>query len=118
MAASPVVPSSDLKLTTEKKADEIIVRGSGKITAGTSEYFQATIRGLIKETKRVVLDLTGVEYVDSSGLGALVSVYMAASHAQCLLEIANPQQRVRDLFKITKLASVFEGHGDNYFGGM
>jgi anti-sigma B factor antagonist len=118
MAASPAIPSSELKLTTEKGPDEIIVRGSGKIVASTSEYFQNTIRGLIHETKRVVLDLTGVEYVDSSGLGALVSVYMAAGHAQCLLEIANPQQRVRDLFKVTKLASVFEGHGENYFGGM
>ena len=62
-----------------------------------------------------MLDLTGVEYIDSSGLGALVSVYLAAGKAQCELELANPKPRVRDLLKITKLATIFEGH---QFGGL
>jgi anti-sigma B factor antagonist len=114
MAAS-FVPSPELELTTEKNADETIVRGTGKITSATADYFQSTIRGIIPGSKRIVLDLTGVEYIDSSGLGALVSVYMAAGRAQCELELANPKPRVRDLLKITKLASVFEGH---QFGGL
>lgn len=117
MAANPT-PSPDLRLTTEENADDIIVRGSGKITAGSTEYFQSTIRNLIPRTKRIVLDLTGVEYVDSSGLGALVSVFMAAGRADCVLELANPQKRVRDLFSITKLSTVFEGKGTHYFGGL
>ena len=118
MAASSPVFSLDLRLDTEKNPDKIVVRGVGKITAASSNLLQNTIRGLIPETKLIVLDLTGVDYIDSSGLGALVSIYMAASRAQCVLELANPKQRLRDLFKITKLASVFEGHGENYFGGM
>ena len=118
MAASPVVPTPELQLSTEKKSDEIIVHGTGKITSATSDLLQSTIRGLIPGAKRIVLDLAEVNYVDSSGLGALVSVYMAASRAQCNLELANPKPRIRDLFKITNLASVFEGHGANYFDGM
>jgi len=118
MAASPSNPAAELQLTTERKPDQIVVRGSGRISAGSSEYLQATVRELIHETKHLVLDLSGVDYVDSSGLGALVSIYMAASRAECLLELANPKQRVRDLFKITKLSSVFEGGGENYFGGL
>jgi anti-sigma B factor antagonist len=114
MAASSI-PSPELELSTEKNADDITVRGTGKITAATADYFQSTIRGLIPDTKRIVLDLTGVEYIDSSGLGALVSVYMAAGRAHCELELANPKPRVRDLLKITKLTTIFEGH---QFGGL
>jgi anti-sigma B factor antagonist len=114
MAASPT-PNASLQLTTEKNGDETIVRGTGRITAATTELFQSTIRGIIPDNKRIVLDLTGVDYIDSSGLGALVSVYMAAGRAQCELELANPKPRVRDLLNITKISSIFENH---QFGGL
>ncbi len=118
MAASPGVPTPELQLSTEKKPEETIVHGVGRITSATSDLLQSTIRGLIPGAKRIVLDLAEVNYVDSSGLGALVSIYMAASRAQCDLALANPKPRIRDLFKMTRLASVFEGHGEHYFDGM
>jgi|SRR5215471_4951167 len=107
--AANAIPTPELQLTTEQKPDEIIVRGTGKISATSAELLQTTVRELIPHTKRIVLDLTGVEYVDSSGLGALVSLYVAAGRAQCVLELSNPKQRVRDLFKMTKLAAFFDG---------
>jgi anti-sigma B factor antagonist len=58
-----------------------------------------------------VLDLAEVNYIDSSGLGALVSVYLAANRAQCVLELANPQARIRDLFELSRLKAVFENDG-------
>ena len=118
MAANPVVPAAELQLTTEKKPGETIVHGAGRITSASSELLQSTIRGLIPGTTRIVLDLTEVNYIDSSGLGALVSVYMAANRAQCDLELTNPKPRIKDLFKMTRIASVFDGHGENYFTGM
>lgn len=108
MAAS-AVPNSELELNIAKNADETSIRGTGKITLATADYFQSTIRGAIPGNKRMVLDLTGIEYIDSSGLGALVSVYLAAGHAKCKLELANPKPRVRDLLKITKLSTIFGG---------
>lgn len=117
MAANPI-PTPELHLTTEQKADGVLIHGSGKINSSTADILQSTIRAAIPGNKRIVLDLTGIEYVDSTGLGTLVSVYMAANRAHCVLEISNPRQRVRDLLKITKLASIFEGTGENYFGGM
>jgi anti-sigma B factor antagonist len=56
-----------------------------------------------------VLDLAEVDYIDSSGLGALVSVYLA-SRAQCVLELVNPKPRIRDLFELSRLQAVFESH--------
>jgi len=110
MAASSSVPTPELELTSESNAGETVVHGTGKIDAAGTNLLQSTVRRLIPGSKRIVLDLTGVDSIDSSGLGALVSVYMAARNANCELELANPKQRVRDLLKITKLASVFEGH--------
>jgi anti-sigma B factor antagonist len=107
--AANSIPTPELQLTTERKSDAIIVSGVGRISADTAVTLQNTVRNLIPDTKRIILDLTGVEYVDSSGLGALVSIYVAANNAHCMLELANPKQRVRDLFKMTKLASFFDG---------
>jgi len=71
---------------------------------------QAAIRGLIPETKRIVLDLTDGNYIDSFGLGAMVSVYLAASTVQCDLKVVNAPPRIKDLFEIAKLSAVFENH--------
>jgi anti-anti-sigma factor len=109
MAANPVIRAPELKLETEKKSSETIVRATGRITPATSAPLENTLRELIAEGKRIVLDLTNVDYVDSAGLGALVSVYMHARRTKCHLEFANPKQRIKDLFKRSGLASVFEG---------
>ena len=80
------------------------------LTSSTADLLQRAIRGLIPGTKRIVLDLAEVSYIDSSGLGAVVSVYLAASRAQCVLELANLQPRIRDLFELSRLQAVFESH--------
>lgn len=108
MAASSI-PSPELEFTIETNQDATTVRGTGKITSATADYFQSTIRGVIPVSKHLVLDLAEVEYVDSSGLGALVSVYLAAGKAHCELEMVNQKPRVRDLLKITKLSTIFGG---------
>src|SRR5438270_8868015 len=82
MATSPT-PDAVLQLNVEKNGDQIIVRGAGRITAATTEHFQSTIRGIIPDTKKIVLDFTGVYYIDSSGMGALVSVYIVEGRVQC-----------------------------------
>lgn len=108
MAANSSIPAQELTLRTDKHADEAVVYGSGRITLATSSLLQTTIRELIPESKRILLDLTNVTYIDSTGIGAMVSVYLAASKAQCDFKVANAQRRVRDLFDITKLSAVFE----------
>lgn len=112
MAANPVIRAPELNLQTEKSVSETTVRAVGRITSKTSAALENALRNVIPQSRKVVLDLTGVEYIDSAGLGALVSVYMHARRANCDLEIANPKPRIRDLFSRTRLGSVFEGHED------
>ena len=109
MAANPVIRGPQLKLETEKNNSETTVRATGRVTLETSATLESTLRDLTAEGKRIVLDLTNVDYVDSAGLGALVSVYMHARRTKCDMEIANPKQRIRDLFNRSGLAAVFEG---------
>ena len=109
MAAIPT-PISELNLETLKNPEETIVRCTGKINSSTSTFLQTTVRALIPETKCVVLDLTGVTYMDSSGLGAVAGLYFSAKRQHSSLKLINLNQRLQELFRISKLASVFEGH--------
>ena len=111
MSATPG-PISELTLETTKNAEETIVRCTGKITSGSSPLLQSTVRSLIPETKCVVLDLTNVSYMDSSGLGAVAGLYFSAKRQNSRLKLINLNQRLKDLFRLTNLAPVFEGHED------
>jgi anti-anti-sigma factor len=106
----PVSHAPELKLDTEKKDSETTLRASGRITLNSNTQLENAVRDLTAKGKRIVLDMTNVDYIDSAGLGTLVSVYMHARRANCMLKIANPKQRVRDLFNRSGLAPVFEGH--------
>src|ERR1700689_3166270 len=75
MAANPI-HISELQFEIVTSPEEKLVRCSGLINSATSANLQNTVRSVIPETKHVVLDLTDVTYMDSSGLGAVVSVYL------------------------------------------
>jgi len=115
MATQPLSPFG-LKLQLEATSNETIVHCKGKITAENSEVFQRQIRDLIPEshaqigtvTRRIIVDLSNVTLVDSTGLGALLRVWTAAQNKGCDLEIANLNQRVEKLVEITRLDTVFK----------
>ncbi len=115
MATQPLSPLG-LKLQLEEQPNETIVHCNGKITAENSEVFQREIRDLIPESRgqiaaityRIVLDLSNVTHVDSTGLGALLGAWKAAQSKGCDLEIANLNPRVEKVVEITKLDTVFK----------
>jgi anti-sigma B factor antagonist len=115
MSHSGAVPSPELKLDVEKTEAETTVRCTGRITSGTSEQLKSTVRPLIPDTKRVVLDLTNVSFLDSSGLGTIVGLWVTAKQAKHELKIVNANQRIIDLFLMSNLAPIFSGH-DEYLG--
>ena len=65
---------------------------------------------ILQEHGRLVLDLSGVENIDSGGLGALVMLQMWAHQGGGELKLCTPTRRVRKLFELTNLHSIFELH--------
>jgi len=61
---------------------------------------------------RVVIDLTGVEYVDSSGFGCFLSAMKAARNTYSVLKFANPEPKVTELFELLHLHTVFQIYPD------
>jgi anti-sigma B factor antagonist len=115
MTAVPI-PTSELKLEIVKAPEGTLVRCTGKINSASSGMLKTEVRGSIPGAKRIVLDLTDVTYMDSSGLGALVSLYVSARGQSCELKVIHLNQRLQELFRLTKLASVFEGRDDLPWG--
>jgi len=111
MAANPI-PIAELQLDTVRTPEETLVRCNGRIVSSTVSVLQDTVRNLIPTSKTLVLDLTDVTYLDSSGLGALVGLYLSARRQNCELKLVHLNQRLKELFRLTKLATVFEGHED------
>lgn len=112
MAADPVIPFPSLTLDTQNSGETATVLCHGKIVANTAATLQKEVRRLIPEFKTIVLDLTDVSYMDSSGLGSLVGLYVSAKRAGKQLKLINLSDRVRDMLRITNLLSVFEGYGE------
>jgi anti-sigma B factor antagonist len=109
MAANPH-PISELSFDITKNVDETFVHCHGRIVSNTVHELRSKVGGLIPGTKTVVLDLTKVTYLDSSGLGALAGIYLSAKRQECELKLINLNQRLKELFRLTKLAKIFEGH--------
>jgi ABC-type transporter Mla MlaB component len=78
LPANPVSPTPELQIDTEKAATEIILYRAGRITSSTSNLIQSTVKKSFPDKKTIVLDLSNVSYMDSLGLGALVSVWVSA----------------------------------------
>jgi anti-sigma B factor antagonist len=116
MATNPV-PISELNLTTDRTPNGTTVRCAGRITSDTSQSLKTTVKSLLSDRKTVVLDLTNVSYMDSSGLGAIVGLYVSAKVANCQLKLINLNQRLKELFSITRLGQVLvEGRDPEELG--
>lgn len=89
--------------------DVLVVDCVGRIVFGEeSAVLRDVVKKLLSNSKRTVLNLSGVTYIDSGGLGTLVGLYTSARNAGGALKLANLTQRVGDLLQVTKLATVFE----------
>ncbi len=105
MTTSAAVNS--LAFSVEHHGATATVHCRGRLVAGVGSEFYAKIKPLFSESKRVVLDLTDLDSVDSMGLGTLVRLYASAKSAGSCLELVNLNKKVRDLLGITNLLSLF-----------
>ncbi|HZQ70161.1 MAG TPA: STAS domain-containing protein [Terriglobales bacterium] len=98
-----------LRISTRTVDGVLIVDCHGRVVFGEeSAVLRDTVRKLITENNRIVLNLGGVNYIDSGGLGTLVSLFTTAHTAGGSIKLANLTQRVGDLLQVTKLVTVFE----------
>jgi len=101
---------AELNIQERESGGVTILDMDGKVTIGEgSVALRSAIRGLLeKGKKRILLNLAGVGYIDSSGIGELVASFTAINKESGQLKLLNLTQKLQDLLAITKLLTVFD----------
>jgi anti-sigma B factor antagonist len=104
----------ELRATYRDAGVITVVDISGRITLGEgSALLRKTIRELIEEQRtKIVLNLADVNYIDSSGIGELVSAFTATKKAGGDMKLLHLTKKVHDLLQLTKLFTVFDVYSD------
>jgi anti-sigma B factor antagonist len=98
-----------LKIETRQADGVTIMSCQGRIVFGEeAAALRENLKRVLSSTRQVVLNLAGVSYIDSGGLGTLVGVYSSARAAGAEIKLTGLGQRLRDVLQITKLVTVFE----------
>lgn len=97
-------------LTTRQVDDVTIVDAAGRIVMGDSATaLQEVLRRLIAENqKKILVNLAGVTFMDSAGIGELVGCYATASRKGTKIKICELTRRVADLMQVTRIYSVLD----------
>jgi anti-sigma B factor antagonist len=105
---------SSVKISTRQVDGVTILDMSGRITLGEgSVQLRDAVRDLLgKGQKHILLNLGDVTYIDSSGIGELVSAFTTAKNQGGELKLLNLTRKVHDLLQITKLYTVFDVKDD------
>ena len=103
-----------VKLTIRQVGDVTVIDAAGRITLGEgASTFRDTVRDLAaKGDKKLLLNLSDVSYIDSSGIGEMVSGFTTVTNHGGQLKLLGLSKRVKDLLQITKLYTVFEVFDD------
>ena len=103
-----------LRATYREAGGITVVDLGGRITLGEgSALLRKTIRELLEERRNLILlNLADVDYIDSSGIGELVSAYMGVKNRGGTLKLLQLTKKVHDLLQLTKLFTVFEVFSD------
>jgi anti-sigma B factor antagonist len=104
----------ELRATYRDAGVVTVVDISGRITLGEgSALLRKTIRELLDDKRtKIVLSLADVNYIDSSGIGELVSAYTAVKKAGGEMKLLHLTKKVHDLLQLTKLFTVFDVYSD------
>jgi anti-sigma B factor antagonist len=105
-----------MNITTREVSHVTIVDIKGRITLGDeTERLRETVRNLISEgKKKIILNLADVDFIDSSGVGELVSSFTAVRNAGGDLKLLNLTKKVQDVLNVTKLYTVFDVKEDEF----
>jgi anti-sigma B factor antagonist len=103
-----------LKITTRQLGDVTILDAAGPITMGEgTNLLRDKFREMVAVGHRkLLLNLAGVSYMDSSGIGELVAGFTSLSHAEGRLKLVGLTRRVKELLQMTQVLSIFEAFED------
>ena len=102
-----------MELLTQQRGAVMIVRLIGPLTVADAEEFKARVRELIRENLgRIVIDASGLPFVDSSGLESLADVAAELAQGGKGLKVCAANQTIRQVIELTGLASQFEHFDD------
>jgi anti-sigma B factor antagonist len=103
-----------LTAKTRRVGNVAIVDLNGRITLGESTgILRDELRSLLSQgSKQIILNMAGVSYVDSAGLGELVGAYTTATNQGGALKLLHMQGKLHDLMQITKLHTIFPAFED------
>lgn len=99
-----------LKLSTRTTDGVTVVEANGRIILGQeTNDLRESIKGLLANgTTKIVINLANVDFIDSSGLGAMVGLYSTANSRGAKVKLAAITKRFHELLMITKLLTVFD----------
>ena len=98
--------SSNFGLKKVREGDVLTVDVSGRFDTDTAPEIDAGVKAELGDVKKLVLDLSKVEYISSSGLRVILGLNKALTASGGELVIKNPSQMVRDVFEITKFINI------------
>lgn len=98
-----------LKLSTRQINDVVVLDCAGRIVFGEeASALRETVKGLLPDHKKLIINLANVTYVDSGGLGTLVGLFTSARSAGGAIKLVHLTHRTTELLQVTKLLTVFE----------
>lgn len=103
-----------MRIKADVDGDIVVVSLTGKLMGGPeSEALRGEIKKLLDDgTRKFVINMKGVPWINSTGLGALMAVYASIQRAQGSLRLCHVSDRIQSLFMITKLLTIFETFPD------
>lgn len=101
----------ELKVSSRSHGDHTVVTAGGEIDLYTAPRLQAEFTSALREgPSRIVVDLSGVEFCDSTGMNVLLAALKRARERGGSLELAGPRPAVRKILQVTGLDTVFSVH--------
>jgi anti-sigma B factor antagonist len=100
-------------IEVRSKDGTAFVKCKGRLVFGHTDVLSDGVRNLLPKSKRVVVDLGELTFMDSSGLGTVVQLYVSAKTSRCELQLLNLAPQVRQIFGLTRILSLFEPCGEH-----
>ena len=98
-------------MQTDISGDVVILYCAGRLVFGDeTAAFRERVKNILLGTQQIVVNLRGIEYIDSGGLGTLVGMLASTRNRHGEIKLVRPNQRVADLLQRTRLNTVFKSY--------